>query len=267
MAPSPRLDHYGDCRRLPHAKKRAPPGHSTNDPAELPARCSEAQCRAPAAAFSNAHSKLLPSEEIGRAGRCANAPAMCGSCARRRGGDGVVEAWRTHQTESFCYKSLLSCTFLPSCIREIGREGVTRCSIGVQNDWYHKPPLSDTECTPSSSSLNRSCQVAHLQVDSTPFITAVTSVTHANSRARGCCLIYHVSCTRTKALGARMMCTLQLSKSSCLCVLQQLNAAYHRARPRTAAQGGRTSQEVRGELRCLTSPCTAGGGLMLLAGS
>ena len=196
--------------------------------------------------------------------QCASDVRVMRSPQRRRRRRRGVE---NPSKESFCYKSLLSCTFLPSCIREIGREGVTRCSIGVQNDWYHKPPLSDTECTPSSSSLNRSCQVAHLQVDSTPFITAVTSVTHANSRARGCCLIYHVSCTRTKALGARMMCTLQLSKSSCLCVLQQLNAAYHRARPRTAAQGGRTSQEVRGELRCLTSPCTAGGGLMLLAGS
>ena len=140
-------------------------------------------------------------------------------------------------------------------------------SIGVQNEWYKTTPFSDTECTPSSSSLNRSCPVARLKLDVTPFIMAVTSVTHANSRTRGCGLIYHVSCTRTKALGTRMMCTLQLSKSSSLCVLQQLNAAYHRARARTAAQGGRSSQKVRGELRCQTSPCTAGGGLMLLAGS
>ena len=139
--------------------------------------------------------------------------------------------------------------------------------IVVQNEWYKTTPFSDTECTPSSSSLNRSCQVAHLKVDLTPFIVAVTSVTHANPRARGYASVYHVSCTHTKAFRTRMPCTLQLSKSSSLCVLQQLTAAYHRGRPQTSARGGRSSQEVRSELRCLTSPCTAGGGLMLLAGS
>ena len=100
-----------------------------------------------------------------------------------------------------------------------------------------------------------------------PFIMAAFRATQTKSPARPTAQIHHVSCTLTEALGTRMMCTLQLSKSSSLCVLQQLTAAYHRARPRTAAQGGRSSQEVRGELRCPTSPCAAGGGLMLLADS
>ena len=84
------LRSQDDRRRLPHAKKRVPLGHSTNDPAELPARSPSAKCPAPAAASTNSNSSLPPSKAINRADRCADAPATCGSCARRRGGDDVV---------------------------------------------------------------------------------------------------------------------------------------------------------------------------------
>ena len=53
-----------------------------------------------------------------------------------------------------------------------------------------------------------------------------------------------------------MPCALQLSKSSSLCVLRRLAAPYHRARPATAAGGGRSSQEKHSKLRSPTSRCT-----------
>ena len=120
VAPSQRCDRQDDRRRFPLAKKRVPLVHSTNDPAELPARSPLAKCPAPAAASTNSNSSLLSSKTIGRAGRCADAPATCGSCARRRGGDGVAGSSNRHF-------SLPSCAFLPSCIREIRLEAVTRC--------------------------------------------------------------------------------------------------------------------------------------------
>ena len=116
------LRSQDDRRRLPHAKKRVPLGHSTNDPAELPARSPSAKCPAPAAASTNSNSSLPPSKAISRADRCADAPATCGSCARRRGGDDVVESSNRH---SF----LPSCAFLPSCKREIGLNCVPRCEL------------------------------------------------------------------------------------------------------------------------------------------
>ena len=59
----------------------------------------------------------------------------------------------------------------------------------------------------------------------------------------------------------------ELSEQAMTTIPQQLTAAHHRGRPQTSARGGRSSQEVRSELRCPTSLCTAGGGLMLLADS
>ena len=112
-------DSYIHRRHILNAKRRTSLGHSTNDPAELPARSPSAKCPAPAAASTNSNSSLPPSKAINRADRCADAPATCGSCARRRGGDDVVESSNRH---SF----LPSCAFLPSCKREIGLNCVPR---------------------------------------------------------------------------------------------------------------------------------------------
>ena len=134
-----------------------------------------------------------------------------------------------------------------------------------KNERYKTAPFSGTERTPSSSSLKSSCQVAQVKVDLGQFIVAVVSFTHVNPRTCGCTLIYHVSCTLRKALATRMMCTLQLRRSSSLCVLRRVTIAYHRGGPHMIARGGRRGQETRSELRCPTSLCTAGSGLMILA--
>ena len=95
-APSRPCDSNGDRRHLPVANKRAPPSHPTNGPAALPARPREAAQPAPAAAHTDVPKNLVPSTTSGRADRCADAPAMRRSCARHSGGDGSVEARRSH---------------------------------------------------------------------------------------------------------------------------------------------------------------------------
>ena len=98
-----------------------------------------------------------------------------------------------------------------------------------------------------------------------PFIKAAFTATEDNSTARLAAQIHHVSHTSRKALGTRMPCTLQLIKSSSLCMMKELTAAYHHGRPRVAARGSRIIQEKRSELRCPTSLCTVGRGSMQMA--
>ena len=71
---------------------------SMTDSAELPPRSREAMQPAPAASVTSAPGNLLPSDDSRHSRRCADAPATRRSCARHRGGDGAVEARRSHQT-------------------------------------------------------------------------------------------------------------------------------------------------------------------------
>ena len=66
-------------------------------------------------------------------------------------------------------------------------------SVVVKNERYNQTPFCRHRVTPSSSSLKRSCQAAHLKVDLTPLIMSVTSVFDLNPRPRGYALIYHIS--------------------------------------------------------------------------
>ena len=104
-----------------------------------------------------------------------------------------------------------------------------------------------------------------LRTSLAPFIMAAFTVTQTRSPARLAAQIHHVSHTSRKALGTRMPCTLQLIKSSSLCMMKELTAAYHHGRPRVAARGSRIIQEKRSELRCPTSLCTVGRGSMQMA--
>ena len=119
VAPSQLCDRCSGRRHFPRAARQQRTSQSMIGMAQLPPRSQEAMQPAPAAAFADAPGNLLPSENIGRPGRCAGGSATCGSYARRRGGDGVAGSSNRHI-------SLPSCAFLPSCIREIGREAVTR---------------------------------------------------------------------------------------------------------------------------------------------
>ena len=77
-------------------------GHRTSqlvvEAAVLPPQLREATQPAPPAYHTYECGSSLPGEAVGHPHRRANARAMRRSCASHRGGGGVVEAWRSHQT-------------------------------------------------------------------------------------------------------------------------------------------------------------------------
>ena len=88
-----------DRRHLKCVPRSHVTSHAVVEAAVLPPRLREATQPAPPAYLTDAHGSFLPSEIVGHPRRCADAPAMRHSCARHRGGDGSVEAERTHSND------------------------------------------------------------------------------------------------------------------------------------------------------------------------
>ena len=126
VAPLELCDRCCGRRRLPRAASRQRASQSMIGPAQLPPRPREAKEPALAAAFTSVLGKLSPSEVLGRAGRCAGAPAMRRSCTRRRGGDGVASARRSHQKGDFLGVMGPTLASWQLARREIGWDPVTR---------------------------------------------------------------------------------------------------------------------------------------------
>ena len=70
-----------DRQHIPHAKRRAPLGHSTNDPAERPARSVVATKPVTERSFTNAVGSWSQRKQTSRAHRRANALITRRSCA------------------------------------------------------------------------------------------------------------------------------------------------------------------------------------------
>ena len=96
--PSRLRDHHGDRRHPPCETSDHRTSQSVVEAAVLPPRLREATPPAPPAYLADARRSWLPCEAVDRPRRCASTPAMRRSCARHRGGDGIVEARRTNQT-------------------------------------------------------------------------------------------------------------------------------------------------------------------------
>ena len=98
VAPSQLRDRHGNSIHLPCVAS----GHRTSqlvvEAAVLPPQLREATQPAPPAYHTYECGSSLPGEAVGHPHRRANARAMRRSCASHRGGGGVVEAWRSHQT-------------------------------------------------------------------------------------------------------------------------------------------------------------------------